>query len=68
MEELYSIYPKWRLRLLHLFAKALGVLVHVRGCPFGSVRLYRRSPEGNPANRTGAGGSPNSITASSEPE
>lgn len=43
-----SIYPTWRVWLLHLIAKALGVLVHVEGFPYGSVRLYRKSEYGKP--------------------
>jgi len=37
-----TMYPPWRVWLVHLFAKPLGVLVHVEGFPFGSARLLRR--------------------------
>jgi len=46
-----SIYPLWRRRLIHVFAKALGVLVHIEGFPFGSNRIYLRSRVGNAAKR-----------------
>lgn len=41
-----EIHPFWRVALIHLLAKLLGVLVHVDGLPFGSARIYRASPEG----------------------
>lgn len=31
--------PHWRVAAVHLFAKLMGVLVHVEGFPFGSSRL-----------------------------
>lgn len=31
--------PRWRVGVVHLFAKAMGVLIHVEGFPFGSSRL-----------------------------
>lgn len=49
-----SIYPLWRRRLIHIFAKALGVLVHIEGFPVGSNRLYLRSRQGSV--NTGRGG------------
>jgi len=39
-----TIYPAWRVWLVHLVAKPLGVLVHVNGYPFGSNRISRRFP------------------------
>lgn len=50
-----SIYPLWRRRLIHVIAKALGVLVHIEGFPFGSNRIFLRSRAENPANRNGLG-------------
>lgn len=39
-----SIYPPWRICALHWFAKALGVLVHVQGFPYGSLRMQGYGP------------------------
>lgn len=36
---------RWRVMAVHLFAKALGVLCHVEGYPFGSARRYVRPKE-----------------------
>lgn len=30
----------WRVRIVHYIAKAIGLLVHVEGIPFGSNRHY----------------------------
>ena len=32
----------WRVTILHWVARALGVLVHVEGMPFGSTRNFKR--------------------------
>jgi len=37
-------YGAWRLRPVHLVAKAFGVLVKVDGIPFGSNRLCDLTP------------------------
>lgn len=37
--------PRWRVRLVHYFAKLMGVLIHVEGIPFGSARS-RRAQQG----------------------
>ena len=34
--------PTWRVYVIHLAAKALGVLAHVEGIPIGSSRLFPR--------------------------
>ncbi|MCV9940926.1 hypothetical protein OIU35_31635 [Boseaceae bacterium BT-24-1] len=40
MHNLKLIYQAaWRVRIVHYVAKALGVLVHVDGMPFGSARI-----------------------------
>lgn len=36
-----TYYPTWRVRVLHWVAKALGVLIHIEGFPYGSLRLYQ---------------------------
>jgi hypothetical protein len=33
--------PRWRVAVVALFAKAVGVCVHVEGFPFGSSRKRR---------------------------
>jgi len=30
----------WRLKVIHLTAKALGLLIHVEGYPLGTTRNY----------------------------
>lgn len=37
--------PVWRVGIIALVARALGVLVHVEGLPVGSNRLNRRYPK-----------------------
>lgn len=32
----------WRVRIVHYVAKAVGLLVHVEGIPFGTNRIYQR--------------------------
>lgn len=36
--------PLWRVRILHIVARALGILVHVNGMPVGSCRMSKRFP------------------------
>lgn len=31
--------PKWRVAVIAIMAKLLGILIHVEGLPFGSSRL-----------------------------
>jgi hypothetical protein len=57
-----SIYPTWRVRAIHWLAKALGVLVHIEGRPFGSNRIYVRNPAG--AAHTGRGNAGGGLTGS----
>lgn len=33
--------PRWRIAVVHWFAKAMGVCIHVEGIPFGSSRTRR---------------------------
>ena len=37
--------PRWRVAVVHYFAKLMGVCIHVEGIPFGSPRK-RRAQEG----------------------
>lgn len=34
--------PHWRVALIHIVAKIIGVAVHVEGLPFGSWRNVQR--------------------------
>lgn len=36
--------PRWRVFLVHYFAKMGGVLIHVEGYPLGSSRTLRAQP------------------------
>jgi hypothetical protein len=46
-KSLIKTYPAWRICVIDLVAKALGVLVHIEAYPFGFARIYRRSPAGS---------------------
>jgi hypothetical protein len=47
-------HPRWRVALVALFAKLLGVLIHVEGIPFGSSRSRKKRPPGETAEAQGA--------------
>jgi hypothetical protein len=45
--QLIEEYPRWRVWLVALAAKMIGVVVHVEGIPFGSSRLRKSQPGEN---------------------
>lgn len=49
-----TIYPHWRLCVVHVVAKALGILVHVEGIPLGSTRIRRSVVSGNEGRHGGS--------------
>lgn len=53
-----QIYPQWRVLVIHIIAKLLGVLVHVDGMPLGSSRIYLNAIK---AVKTANGGAIGSI-------
>lgn len=34
--------PRWRVAVVHYFAKLMGVCIHAEGIPFGSTRSRRK--------------------------
>ena len=38
--------PRWRVAVVALFAKLMGVLIHVEGIPFGSARSRKKQAPG----------------------
>lgn len=46
--------PRWRVAIVALLAKLMGVLIHVEGIPFGSVRTRRRKDREAAATSSGS--------------
>lgn len=44
--KLIQCQPRWRVAVIHLFARLIGVMVVVEGIPFGSRRTFRMQPLG----------------------
>lgn len=49
--------PRWRIAVVHYFAKLMGVCIHVEGIPFGSPRKRRTQTGEGMAEAQSTGGS-----------